>query len=182
MIGFDENAHYSGYNNGRVDTVYEVPSDSSDSDVMILPSDDGHSRSRNTTSTVLSGPISPVAGSSRAILCLDHASNSDDNNISSSSSGDLQDLARSTRGAETEPSQSNEGNGSDGCVVIGYVKPRQERTPEIITLLSSDPEAGEDDVTEMPEMPCTDCYSYELSSSTSSPEYSGSEYIFPCTL
>jgi hypothetical protein len=28
----------------------------------------------------------------------------------------------------------------------------------------------------MPEMPCTDCYSYELSSSTSSPESSGSEY------
>jgi hypothetical protein len=45
---------------------------------------------------------------------------------------------------DTEPSQSNGGNDSDGCVVIGYVKPRHERTPEIITLLSSDPEAGDD--------------------------------------
>lgn len=26
------------------------------------------------------------------------------------------------------------------CEVIGYVKPRHERTPEIIELLSSDPE------------------------------------------
>jgi hypothetical protein len=86
------------------------------------------------------------------ILPVDQASNSDINNLSSSHSdislsGDLQDLARSSGIAETEPLQSNEGNDSDGCVVVGYVKPRHERTPEIITLLSSDPDAGEDDVT-----------------------------------
>lgn len=182
MIGFDENARYT------MDMVHEVPSDSSDSDVVILPSDDGSplSRSHNMmTSTAFSGPSCPVAGPSRVVLPVDQASNSDVNNVSSSHSdislsGDVQDLTRSSEIAEVEPLQSNEGNDSDGCVVVGYVKPRHERTPEIITLLSSDPEAGEGDVTEMPEMACTDCYDrsygYEFSSSTSSPESSGSEY------
>jgi hypothetical protein len=83
---------------------------------------------------------------------VDQASNSDVNNVSSSHSdislsGDLQDLARSIEVAEDEPLQSNEGNDSDACVFVGYVKPRHERTPEIITLLSSDPEAGDGDVT-----------------------------------
>lgn len=36
---------------------------------------------------------------------------------------------------------SSSSSGSDNeCEVIGYVKPRHERTPEIIELLSSDPE------------------------------------------
>jgi hypothetical protein len=86
------------------------------------------------------------------VLPIDQASNSDVTNVSSSHSdislsGDVRDLTRNSEVAEVEPLQSNEGNDSDGCVVVGYVKPRHERTPEIITLLSSDPEAGEDDVT-----------------------------------
>lgn len=85
------------------------------------------------------------------ILPVDQASNSDANNVSSSHSdislsGDLQDLSRSIEVVEAEPLRSNEGNDSDGCVVVGYVKPRHERTPEIITLLSSEPEAEEGDV------------------------------------
>jgi hypothetical protein len=84
------------------------------------------------------------------VLPVDQASNSDVNVSSSHSdislSGDLQDLTRSIEVAEVEPVQSNEGNDSDGCVVVGYVKPRHERTPEIITLLSSDPEAEEGEV------------------------------------
>lgn len=36
---------------------------------------------------------------------------------------------------------SSDSSSSDNdCEVIGYVKPRHERTPEIIELLSSDPE------------------------------------------
>ncbi|XP_012139770.2 uncharacterized protein LOC100876127 isoform X2 [Megachile rotundata] len=35
---------------------------------------------------------------------------------------------------------SSDSSSSDGCEVIGYVKPRHERTPEIIELVSSDPE------------------------------------------
>lgn len=86
------------------------------------------------------------------VLPVDQASNSDVNNVSSSHSdislsGDLEDLTGSIVIAEAEPLQSNEGNDSDGCVVVGYVKPRHERTPEIITLLSSDPEAEDGDVT-----------------------------------
>ncbi|KDR19617.1 E3 ubiquitin-protein ligase Topors-like [Zootermopsis nevadensis] len=50
-------------------------------------------------------------------------------------------LPTSSDHAEDQPSQSNEGyNSSDDCVIVGYVKPRHERTPEVITLLSSDPE------------------------------------------
>jgi hypothetical protein len=86
------------------------------------------------------------------VLPVSQASNSDVNNVSSSHrdislSGDLQDFTRSSEVAEVEPLQSNGVNDSDDCVVVGYVKPRHERTPEIITLLSSDPEAGEGDVT-----------------------------------
>ncbi|XP_023706185.1 E3 ubiquitin-protein ligase Topors isoform X2 [Cryptotermes secundus] len=181
MIGFDENARYS------MDMVHEVLSDSSDSDVVILPSDEGHpsSRSHNMMTPVAPpGCSSPVAGPSRVVLPVDQASNSDVNNASSSHSdislsGDIQDFTRSREVAEVEPLQSNDGNDSDGCVVVGYVKPRHERTPEIITLLSSEPEAEEDDVIEMSQMACTGCYDrsygYELSS-TSSPESSGSEY------
>ncbi|XP_023706186.1 E3 ubiquitin-protein ligase Topors isoform X3 [Cryptotermes secundus] len=171
----------------QMDMVHEVLSDSSDSDVVILPSDEGHpsSRSHNMMTPVAPpGCSSPVAGPSRVVLPVDQASNSDVNNASSSHSdislsGDIQDFTRSREVAEVEPLQSNDGNDSDGCVVVGYVKPRHERTPEIITLLSSEPEAEEDDVIEMSQMACTGCYDrsygYELSS-TSSPESSGSEY------
>jgi hypothetical protein len=62
------------------------------------------------------------------VLPVDQASNSDVNNLSSSNSdislsGDLQDLTRSIEVAEAEPLQSNEGNDSNGSVVVGYVKP-----------------------------------------------------------
>jgi hypothetical protein len=97
------------------------------------------------------------------VLPVDQASNSDVNNLSSSHSdislsGDLQDFVRSSEVGEGEPLQSNDGNDSDGCVFVGYVKPRHERTPEIITLLSSDPEAGENDVTVS--ISCLDLPSY----------------------
>lgn len=35
---------------------------------------------------------------------------------------------------------SDSSTSDNDCKVIGYVKPRYERTPEIIELLSSDPE------------------------------------------
>jgi hypothetical protein len=88
----------------------------------------------------------------QAVLPIDQASDSDVNNVSSSHSDaslpiGLPDLATSSEIAEAQPSQSNEGCDSDGCVIVGYVKPRHERTPEVITLLSSDPEVEEGEVT-----------------------------------
>lgn len=80
---------------------------------------------------------------------MDQASDSDSNNSSGSHSDTppssiLQHLPASNGEEEDKPSQSNEDlNSSDDCVFVGYVKPRHQRTPEVITLLSSDLEADE---------------------------------------
>ncbi|XP_069675057.1 E3 ubiquitin-protein ligase Topors-like isoform X2 [Periplaneta americana] len=205
MIGFDENANYSNDRPSQhtsltysyfglspsqgtmVEVVHEVSSDSSDSDVMVLPPEEtqapsgSHSR-RNASAS--HGPNSPVAGPSRAVLPVDQASDSDANNMSSSHSdvsvpSGMQDSTTLNDNTGAQPSQSNDVFNSDECMIVGYVKPRHERTPEVITLLSSDPEV-EEEVTELPQMTCTGCYDrsygYAFSTSTSSPESSGSEY------
>ncbi|XP_021936963.1 E3 ubiquitin-protein ligase Topors-like isoform X2 [Zootermopsis nevadensis] len=199
MVGFDENAHYTVPNNFG-DMVHEVLSDSSDSDVVILPSHESHSPSRShrrrtstapqgsnrrRTSPAHQGSRSPVAGPSRNVLPVDQASDSDINNLSSSHSDTslpsiLQHLPTSSGHEEDQPSQLNEDCNSDDCVIVGCVKPRHERTPEVITLLSSDPEADEGEVMELAQMTCTGSsdrsYSHAFSTSASCPESSGSEY------
>ncbi|XP_021936965.1 E3 ubiquitin-protein ligase Topors-like isoform X4 [Zootermopsis nevadensis] len=182
------------------DMVHEVLSDSSDSDVVILPSHESHSPSRShrrrtstapqgsnrrRTSPAHQGSRSPVAGPSRNVLPVDQASDSDINNLSSSHSDTslpsiLQHLPTSSGHEEDQPSQLNEDCNSDDCVIVGCVKPRHERTPEVITLLSSDPEADEGEVMELAQMTCTGSsdrsYSHAFSTSASCPESSGSEY------
>jgi hypothetical protein len=91
------------------------------------------------------------------VLPVDQASDSDINNLSSSHSdtslpGGPQHLPMSNNSAEPQPSQLNEDYDSDDCVIVGYVKPRHERTPEIITLVSSEPEAEEGEVVVSPVM------------------------------
>jgi hypothetical protein len=86
------------------------------------------------------------------VLPVDQESDSDISNLSSSHSdislpSDSQHLPTSSDLAEAQPLQSNQDYDSEDCVIVGYVKPRHERTPEVITLLSTDPEAEEDEVT-----------------------------------
>jgi hypothetical protein len=85
----------------------------------------------------------------QSVLPVDQASDSDVNNVNSSYSDTSlptgQQLFTISSELAAQPSQSSEGDGSDGCVFVGYVKPRHERTPEIVTL-SSDPEVEEGEV------------------------------------
>ncbi|KDR17094.1 E3 ubiquitin-protein ligase Topors-like [Zootermopsis nevadensis] len=119
-----------------------------------------------------------LIGIRRNALPVDQASDSDTNNSSGSHSDTspssiLQDLPASIGEQEDKPSQSNEDlNSSDDCVFVGYVKPRHQRTPEVITLLSSDLEADEGEEMELTQM--TRTYSSDIFlSPASSP--SGSE-------
>lgn len=142
MIGFDENAVYSGRSTIQMHVLHEVGCDGSDGDAVVLPSEDAQHPAaslRRGTSGVLPRSRSPVAGPSRAVLPADEPSASDANAGSSSKSNItlptvLQELARGISSTEAERSAS------DSCVFVGYVKPLHERTPEIISLPSSDQE------------------------------------------
>lgn len=177
MIGFDENAVYSGRTNAPIHVVHEVTSDSSDSDVIILPSDDTQTPSttrRQRPHALLPRSRSPVAGPSRAVLPVDEPSPSEGNAGSSSEStislpSGFQDLSRGNiTGAD--------GSDSDSCVIVGSVKPLHERTPEIISLSSSDPEGDVKELSQTGTALYDISDSYLYTSSTSSVESSGSEY------
>jgi hypothetical protein len=84
----------------------------------------------------------------QAVLPVDEPSLSEANiDSSSESSSSLppvhQVLTGGRKTTETKPSQCSERSDSDSCVLVGYVKPLHDRTPEIISLSSSD---SEDDV------------------------------------
>ncbi|PSN49562.1 hypothetical protein C0J52_09747 [Blattella germanica] len=157
----------------RFEMVEDISSDTSDSDVVMLshmverqgvPT---RSPSRRTQES-----SSPVPGPSTAILPIDQPSDSEVN-VSSDTS-----FVRDGDGNR----RSVDGNDSETCMIVGYVKPRHERTPEIITLSSSDTDV--DVVTEVQQVTTMKNnydhsmeYTFSTSTSSESSESGDSEYI-----
>ncbi|XP_068177598.1 topoisomerase I binding, arginine/serine-rich a [Antennarius striatus] len=151
--------------------VYECPSpssnenNSSNSSVIFISEDEEDMMDidplRNPTSTMsysvwddeIPGPSYSTAGEQSSAGCLSVL----DLDYDSSSDEEAQEF-----GAHPQPESSlhqtkvNEGTAeflsckSNDCVVVGYVKPTAERTPEVIVISSDSGESASEDPTEMP--------------------------------
>ncbi|XP_067002019.2 E3 ubiquitin-protein ligase Topors [Anabrus simplex] len=162
MIGFDQAAHYVHISNYPVEIA---SSSDSDSDVVVLSPEPSTSRSTSVPSslstllrtehnspedlTINNGrsfsPPASTSGAGNIMFMLSQefrnggyfsGINSDVDSSSSSTTVDVTGEANQGErgGAASDP---------DECMIVGYVKPRHERTPEIITL-DSDPEVVEE--------------------------------------